>query len=188
VFESYTDEPGEQLSCAGCMEAAKKLLKILFILVSFLLILTSTVVSKLTILFITSKLVKYRDYVDQSKITSFITVTNTSCRQFDYDMNMTGVGQCGVPLCVPVAGLEGPILGIRWVWALAMGIGTPYMVVIFRCIRQMLFKKKDNPKLGPTVFVSVSSCSIHRVKSTQYYYSLFGEFWRHRLFIINRCN
>ena len=146
--EGTTDD--EVLSCAGCYEFSKKLLKVIFIIVTFLMTFCSIIISKMSIILVTSNL------VNTDKVEHFTKVTTDSCGVTS-NRSLSGT-RCGVPLCPShFVYHDGPLLGVRWMWTLCMCISTPYVLVLLRCIRQMLFKKKDNPKLWPTLTVSIVS-------------------------------
>ena len=154
VFRENVDDD-EALSCKGCGEFSKRLLKVIFIIVSFGMILTSLVVSKMCILLIVSNL------VNSDGVLQFTAVTNRTCLLPNVNREPFEQGEafCGIPACNntmrETSDYPAPHPGVRWTWALFLCMATPYAVVILRCLRQMLFKKKKNPTLKPTIMVRI---------------------------------
>ena len=145
VFREGADDD-EALSCAGCYECSKKFLKVFFIVVTFCMVFGSIVVSKMSIVMITSNL------VSNGEVEQFVAVTNDSCHVRPVD----GRSECGVPLC-PEDKSNEVVAGIRWMWALCLCIATPYVIGLLRSLRQIVFKKKESPKLRSTITVSEMS-------------------------------
>jgi hypothetical protein len=135
VFRKYTYE-SSLYACEGLFRVATKVLKVVFVMVSFALILTSLVTSKLAVLFAASNLnpdVGFRK--------------NMSCPDED------DCATLGVPVSYEFPGCKSRDV-IRWLWCMLLCMCIPYLLTFLRSMWAICFTKKRKPTWSALLFVS----------------------------------
>ena len=125
IFKEYAYDT-ELYSLEWCIVLGTKLLKFFFCFFSCAIILASSVISKLTLLFATSNLNPYVKFQND----------------LDYT-NAIRENRCGVPTCVekPYDSRE----MIRWMWCVTLCVCTPYILGFVQCMWKILFRQKKKP-------------------------------------------
>lgn len=112
-----------------CFNKSKRVVKFIFGFIFFSIISCCILVSKGTLLFISSQLNKYVLFYK-------------------------GQDQCGVPVCHPEVECSEKDT-VRWIWAMYICQCAPYFVMFIRCVWKICFKSKDNPSVNTVIVVSV---------------------------------
>ena len=164
----------ELYGCEGCFKISKIILKIIFILVVFALVLGCVVVSKMCILMIASNLNQAFSFTTQYVL--------DGCQKIPRSGNDNTT--CGMPVCKDKANLGKTT--VRWIWCMVMCLGFPYLIVFIRSIRKVLFKKKRSPSGRAVAFVSTGLVGTG-LKSPSCYimYSCILNIYRYVLYYLD---
>lgn len=112
----------------SCWNLVFKIARVIMITFFGLVVLTSAVVSKITLMYMTSRI-----NVPAS------TENGTKLKTFFHELNY------------PVSTTE-----VTWIWALLIAMVAPYFFTLCTCLRKLCFKKTSQLKAIPLVIVSYS--------------------------------
>ena len=129
----------------ACYDVTKKVLKVVFMVIMFLLVLLCLVTSKMCLLFITSNM------------NSFVAFKKYTIPKY-HAKDGVKYAQCGVPVCFNGDYKSRDV--VRWVWALYLCISTPYFLTFVQYTWKIIFKKKGNPEVKTVILVSISSLTV----------------------------
>lgn len=123
-----------------------KMVKVITSIFLTLFILTSTVVSKSTLLLITSNM--YTNVTldcEKADVLGHV----KSCRRVPPD-------EPPKPTFIPSQNVE-----VRWVWAALVVVCMPYIFTMFKCIWRICFKKTRRPAMSVMLIVSMTFIPFH---------------------------
>ena len=150
VFRKYMYE-SSLYAFEGLFKIAGKVMKVAFILISFGLILTGLVTSKLAVLFATANMNPFVGFRKND-----CSGTIAECQE----AGKAGDVRWGVPVLYDVADCKARDV-VRWLWCMMLCMCTPYVLTFTDSMWTICFKKKRNPKWSAVFFVSVDIIIIY---------------------------